>query len=206
MTRGKTFNKLREKERQLRREIILDAAECVFASTPFSQVSMRRIAKEAGISAASIYTYFPDQESLFLESYLRRTKDIVAILKKISDEHGAGLLEKMTLAYISYITKQDVYSTMVAHFMLYSNLNMESVEKLNSIEQAVLDCFETAIIKSKVIGNTRLFAHALFASLNGIFITFHNYPGRKGEDVLRHMKRLALIMCNLFVPVDNHHP
>ena len=204
MTSGKTFNKLREKERQQRREIILDAAERVFASMPFTEVSMRKIAKEAGISAASIYTYFPDQESLFVESYLRRTKDIVDILKKISDEHGTRRLERMTLAYTDYITKQDAYSKMVVHFMLYSSLNTESLEKLNSIERAVLDCFETALIKSKVTGNTRLLAHTLFASLNGIFITFHNYPGRKGEEVLQHMKRLALIMCNLFDSIPNN--
>ena len=48
-----TFKRLKEQEREKRRTIILDAAEYLFASKPFTEVSMRRIAKEAGISPAS---------------------------------------------------------------------------------------------------------------------------------------------------------
>jgi AcrR family transcriptional regulator len=62
-----TFNNLRLKERQIRMDLIIDAAQQVFAVRPYDKVSMKEIAEEAGISAASIYTYFTNQEALFTE-------------------------------------------------------------------------------------------------------------------------------------------
>ena len=42
-----TFARLKKQEKDLRKQIIVDAAEKLFASKPFSRVSMRDIAKEA---------------------------------------------------------------------------------------------------------------------------------------------------------------
>jgi len=54
-----TLTKLRERERQARRNLIIDAAIKLFAAKPFKQVGMRDIAAEAGLSPASIYRIFP---------------------------------------------------------------------------------------------------------------------------------------------------
>lgn len=198
MKQAKTFQRLRDRERQRRKDIILDAAERVFASTPFTEVNMRRIAKEAGISPASIYTYFPDQETLFVETYLRRSKDMVNIFKATMQASNEDAVEKTAFAYIDYFVRQDAYFRMMAHFMLYASLNPGSLEKLNTMERAILDVFEDAFKKSGTAGNTRYLAHLFFAALNGILITFRRYPGRKEEEVNMHMKRLASIFCGLF--------
>jgi len=193
-----TFKKLKNQEKQKRRSVILDAAERVFATTPFNDVSMRRIAKELGISATSIYTYFPDQESLFIESYLRRTKSLLDLFQKIVKESDSNMLNKLADAYIDYLVKHDAYFKMVVHFMLYARLSESSLEKLNKIERSVLDCLEAAFIKQKATGNTRYLAHTFFAALNGIPVTFHSYPGRTDTEVLRHMKSLTAILCERF--------
>ena len=65
-----TFADLKANEKKARQDVIIDAAERVFAVKPFSKVSIRDIAREAGISHASIYRYFPDQQSLFVEAFL----------------------------------------------------------------------------------------------------------------------------------------
>lgn len=202
MKKVKTFQKLRGQERQQRRDIILDAAERVFATTPFTEVSMRRIANELGISATSIYTYFPDQESLFIESYMRRTKNLLDLLKKIVEESDGNMLSKLATAYIEYLVKQEAYFKMVVHFMLYARLNSDSLSKLNTIERAVLDCLEAAFIKNKAAGNTRYLAHTFFAALNGILVTFYSYPGRTEKEVFLHMKRLTGIICGLIDPAS----
>lgn len=197
MKKVRTFHKLRDQERQRRRDIILDAAEKLFATTPFTEVSMRRIARELGISATSIYTYFPDQEALFIESYMRRTGDLLDLFKKIVKESDGDMLAKLAMAYIDYLVKQEAYFKMVVHFMLYARLNQDSLAKLNTIERAVLDCLEAAFIKNKAAGNTRYLAHTFFAALNGILVTFYSYPGRTEKEVLQHMKRLTGILCSL---------
>lgn len=193
-----TFSNLKESERKNRMDLILDAAERVFATTPFGEVSMRRIAHEAGCSPASIYRYFNDQEVLFMETYLRRTQDLLQTFRNIINESDKGVLEIIALHYIDYHMQHEVYFSMMAHFMLYYSLkNPESLEKLNSMERFMVDTFETAIKRRKIPGNTRLLAHMFFASLNGILITFNEYPGRTKEEVSNHMRRLASILCSL---------
>ncbi len=198
MKKVKTFQSLRNEERQQRQNMILDAAERVFATTPFPEVSMRKIAGELGVSATTIYTYFPDQESLFIESYLRRTEDLLELLQKIVKEQDGDMLAKLAAAYIDYLVKHEAYFKMVVHFMLYATLNPDSLAKLNTIERAVLDCLEAAFKKNKAAGNTRYLAHAFFASLNGILVTFYSYPGRTGKEVRQHMKRLTRTLCSHF--------
>jgi len=190
------FARLKKEERERRRDIILDAAERVFASTPFTEVNMRRIAREAGISAASIYTYFPDQEALFVETYLRRVKDVHEMFENaISEAMPGEAVEKLAINYLDYFIEQDTYFRMMAHFMLYAELHPESLEKLNKTERAMMDIFERAFKKAGAGGNTRLLAHTFFAGLNGILISFRRYPGRKEEEVRRHMHRLGTLLC-----------
>jgi len=198
MKKVKTFQSLRTEGRQQRQDMILDAAERVFATTPFTDISMRKIAKELGVSATTIYTYFPDQESLFIESYLRRTKNLLELLQNIVKKPDGDMLAKLATAYIDYLVKHEAYFKMVVHFMLYATLNPDSLAKLNTIERAVLDCLEAAFKKSKASGNTRYLAHTFFASLNGILVTFLSYPGRTEKEVLQHMKRLTTTLCSHF--------
>jgi len=192
-----TFSRLKEQEREIRRNIILDAAERVFATTPFPEVNMRNIAREAGISPASIYTYFPDQETLFVEAYLRGSKDVLEMFKTRA-EQSADPLGGVVEAYIDYFTSHDVYFRMMAHFMLYATLNPESLEKLNTMERALLDHFDSVFAQMGLGKDIRLFSHMFFAALNGILISFRKYPGRSEEEVVRHMKRLGRILAELF--------
>ncbi|PKN76248.1 MAG: TetR/AcrR family transcriptional regulator, partial [Deltaproteobacteria bacterium HGW-Deltaproteobacteria-1] len=71
MKKQTVLSKLKEQEKLARRTIIIDAAEKEFAEKPFQKVTMRDIAKRAGISPALIYRHFPDQQSLFAEAYMR---------------------------------------------------------------------------------------------------------------------------------------
>ncbi len=66
-----TLSQMKTREREDRKNLIIDAAEQVFSNKPFNKVSMREIADEAGIAPSSIYTYFPNQESLFVEATVR---------------------------------------------------------------------------------------------------------------------------------------
>jgi rubrerythrin len=68
MVKRDTLNKLKQQERQIREDLIIDAARTVFGAKTYDQVSMNEIAKAAGIAKSSIYTYFPNQEALFVET------------------------------------------------------------------------------------------------------------------------------------------
>ena len=46
--------------------------------------------------------------------------------------------------------------------------------------------------------DTRARAHAFFAALNGVLISFRNYPGRNPEAVQRHMQALGRCIARRF--------
>jgi AcrR family transcriptional regulator len=193
-----TFNNIRLKEREIRKDLIIDAAEQVFAVRPYDKVSMKEIAEEAGISAASIYTYFANQEALFTEAFLRDTKTLVATLnKKISKNQNVDL-QKVINAFIDYFTEHDAYCRMMVNFMLKGQISSESLDKLNSAIREILGSFDIIFKKMGYQDNVRLQSHAFFAFLNGLLISFRKYPGRDEKEVVAHMKRLGKIVADQF--------
>lgn len=55
----------REREKEQRRNDILKAAEKLFLSREYDNVSMNDIAREVELSKATIYLYFENKEELF---------------------------------------------------------------------------------------------------------------------------------------------
>jgi AcrR family transcriptional regulator len=197
MKEKNTLNKLRIKEREARRNLIMDAAERVFATKPLDKVNMSEIAEEAGMATSSIYTYFPNQESLFIEAALRDANALIEGLKSIIEKNGELQIEEIIDAFIDYFTGHDAYFRMMAHFMLYGNINLESIQKINSIMRQMFDLLDTVFINTSFRGNTRMLSHYFFATLNGILISFRKYPGRSEAEVISHMKRLGKILADL---------
>ena len=71
MQKQNTLTRLKEKEREFRRDLIISAAREVFGKKSYDSVRMTEIAKAAGIPKASIYTYFKNQEELYIEIRIR---------------------------------------------------------------------------------------------------------------------------------------
>ena len=71
MSDRSTFMKLRQDEREVRKSLIITAAMKLFEERSFHDIGMRDIASEAGVSAASIYRYFPSRDDLFIEALIQ---------------------------------------------------------------------------------------------------------------------------------------
>jgi AcrR family transcriptional regulator len=199
----KTFTDIRNGEKKARQEVIIGAAERVFSVKPFSKVSIRDIAKEAGISHASIYRYFPDQQSLFVDAFLRGAEEISLFLASIIKSSEKGNIEKVCEAYISYLMQNDQYFRMMTNFMLDGSLSEEMIEKLNAAERSIFDQFDILFRKMNLAEPVRPLSHAFFASLNGVLITFRNYPGRSKEAVHKHMMKISKVIAKKFSSVQS---
>jgi AcrR family transcriptional regulator len=198
MTKSDSFNKLKEQEREARRDLIIAAAERVFSTKSFNAVTIRDIAKEAGISHALIYRYFPDQQSLFVEACIRRGVKIVEFISKLIDDNNNIKIEKVTELFIIFLVENDQYFRMMTHFMLDGSLSKEMIERLNIGERVLLDQFDRIFVKVSSGKNVRMLSHAYFAAMNGIVITFRNYPGRSRKEVMNHMQALGKIIAAKF--------
>lgn len=192
------FARLKEQEREARRAVIIDAAEQVFATKPFNKVSMRDIAQEAGISPALIYRYFPDQQHLFVEAFLRGTTRLIEIYEELLNSGDKVTIKDAASQFITYLSEHEQYFKMMTHFMLDGTLNAELLDRLNSIERSMLDQFDRLFRKIGAKGDTRMISHTFFAALNGILITFRQHPGRSKQEVQEHMEKIGGIVSRLF--------
>ena len=188
-----------KEQRLIRRTTIIDAAEKVFAEKSFSTVSMRDIAKEAGISPALIYRHFPDQQHLFVEAFLRGTKRLIEQFSDLLSSTATPHLEDAADTFITYLTDHEQYFKMMTHFMLEGTVHEGLLDQLNTIERSMLDQFDKLFEKAGAQQNIRLISHCFFASLNGILITFRQHPGRSPSEVREHMNRIGCIMARMFL-------
>jgi AcrR family transcriptional regulator len=79
---------------------ILDSAFAVFGERGYQTTTLKEIAQGAGISTGSVYTYFPDKESLFIAAVNRGWAIFIEELEAISrgrlhrDERVAVFLDR----------------------------------------------------------------------------------------------------------------
>ena len=189
-----TLSKLKQQEREIRENLIIDAARTVFGAKTYDQVSMNEIAKAAGIAKSSIYTYFPNQEALFVETAFRDTGKFIAALKERVQDERSPSLKSFINDYLDYNIEHDAHWRMITHFALHGNIGEESADKLSQISRQVMDLLETVLKKIGCRGDTRLLSHTLFAALSGIMISFRTYPGRSEPERIAHMKRVAKLV------------
>ena len=195
---NKTFAHVKSEAKLARQAVIIEAAERVFAVKPFNKISIRDIAKEAGISHASIYRYFPDQQSLFVEAFIQGAGEISIILEKLIDNTKTPDILKVSDAYVTYLMDNDQYFRMMTHFMLDGSLSAEKIEKLNTAERRIIDLFDRMFQKMKKPEPVRKLSHAFFAALNGVLITFRNYRGRTTMAVHQHMLNISQVIARSF--------
>jgi AcrR family transcriptional regulator len=194
----KTFAHIKSEAKLARQALIIEAAERVFAIKPFNKVSIRDIAREAGISHASIYRYFPDQQSLFVEAFLQGAGEIGDTIEKLIESSDTPDILKISKVYVTYLMDNDQYFRMMTHFMLDGFLAVEKIEKLNAAERRIFDQFDRLFKKLKKPEPVRLLSHAYFAALNGVLITFRNYPGRTTDAVRQHILTIAGVIAESF--------
>ncbi len=204
MKNNNTLSDLKEKEKDARRKIIVTAAEKEFATKPFNKVTMRDIAKRAGISPALIYRHFPDQQSLFVEAFLRGVNEAFEeIYRKINDSPD-GAINDVTSDYVGFFTRNDQYFRMMMNFFLSGSVDADLFNKLNILERRMLDNFDLMFKKMNIKGNIRYHSHTLFAAMIGIVATFRNHPDKNDEEVMNHRERITANLTRLFTEMASH--
>ena len=196
-----TLEALREKERGVRRHLILLAAQKLFAEKDFRGVTAREIAKEAGVSPGTIYRYYENLDELFLDVFFAGTLKITRRWDKEYEKEGSCSLPRFCEIYIRYLNEDISFYQMMSHFMLGGRLSINALEGLNPIMRDLINRIEKIVKEAGIQGQTRFVSHALFSSLNGIMISYARYPGRSLEEIRKHTLRLSQIVAGFFSPV-----
>lgn len=194
MSDRSTFMKLRQDEREVRKNLIITAAMKLFEERPFHDIGMRDIAAEAGVSAASIYRYFPSRDDLFIEALIQ---DINTIEKNLEAHLNAGsTVESLAVAVVDYFLDNEASFQMMCHFMMRGEENPRALKKFNAVQIYFLKMFDEALNRAVDGEKVRLQTQAFFASIAGVVLTFRNYPGRSKQEKREYMHKLALTIMH----------
>jgi AcrR family transcriptional regulator len=199
----KTFQKLRENERETRKNLILDAALNVFEKKTFYKTSMSDIAKELGVSTATLYSYFPSQEELFLEAFIRDLSYIDQILKESFDnssnkEDSSTAIDMLANAMVSHLLNSEATFQLISLLMTERDMPEHLKEKFYMMKQELnermLNVLKLSGIKDPDIKTSRAF----FASVIGAIMLFKNFPEKEMKDAKENIIDLVSYIVTLF--------
>lgn len=178
------FAELKEKEKQARKQIVIESASALFSKRPFYEVGMRDVAEEAGISPATIYRYFPSQEDLFYETFLHEISSATRNFKMLIQQEKPMSIEEFAISFIEYIIENESAFQMMTYLMFKENLGISIAGKFDSATKVFFDLFQDLLVRHGVESTTaRLYSRSFIASMVGILLTFRNYPTKDTETI-----------------------
>lgn len=109
-------------DREQRRIDILDAARSRIATDGYLSLGMRDLATGAGVSPATLYSYFATKEELFATLYAEAIRAHTEAFRPVADEELdlAPLLARVIEGYL------ELYRTYGRHFTLWSAMRHDS--------------------------------------------------------------------------------
>lgn len=198
MQENSKFSKLKETEREARRAILIEATLELLAKKPFDEIGVRDIAAAVGVSPASMYRYFPSREHLFVEAFIIDLQSIERWLDDLVLQTEKFSIESFAKNFISHLIESEPTFQMMSYLMIKGEMEPALLKKFNAVQRSILNKIDTVLKRAGIETDSRLFAHVFFSSLNGILMTFRNYPGRSKEEIEKHILNLSEILCKVF--------
>jgi TetR/AcrR family transcriptional regulator len=108
----------RQREKEMRRTAILDAAERLFFSRGYEDVSMDEIAREVELNKATIYLYFKNKEALFAGIVLRGIRILQKKYEACMETEAPGIVKValMGQAYYQFSQEQPDYLRLIKFY------------------------------------------------------------------------------------------
>jgi Transcriptional regulator len=144
-----SIQKLKEKEKEKRRNYILDTAEKLFFSKGYDNVSMKDISDEVGISRAALYLYFKNKEVIYLAIVLRGMRIINEMFKESvkSEKDGLGKLEDTGRAYFEFYRGFPDYYDICIYFDFkrFYKVDKEYIFEIDALKDERVDIMRKSI-------------------------------------------------------------
>jgi AcrR family transcriptional regulator len=147
------------------RNLLLSAAEQVFARVGYEKAQVEEIAEAAGFSKGALYAHFKSKEELFLAMYETKTAISLAKLRHALDSAPTrdGKIDAFRSFYINLSREKD-WALITLEVKLFTRRHPEVRERLRQIDEHAGDSIEGAL--TQLFGNS---ARAAGEALGGIF-------------------------------------
>ena len=174
----------KQRETDLRKQIILEAAEKLFLSHGYEGTTMDQIANESEYSKGTLYNYFSSKEELYLTIGTKAYEIIIDYTENFIKKKEPGLDQLKAIGYAYYeFTKKNPEYAQIFHDIAVKlpDVAQKSKDKLTVIEKDYLKTGETYgelfrdvitnAIKTKTIRSDKdpiLIGFTLFMMTSGI--------------------------------------
>ncbi len=147
------------------RDLLLRAAEQIFARVGYEKAQVDDIAEAAGFSKGALYAHFKSKEELFLALHQAKTVIYEAKLRHALDSAPTrvGKIAAFRSFYID-LSKDREWALIVLEVKLFITRNLEARERLRQIDDHAQDSIAGAL--TGLFGNS---ARAPGEALGGIF-------------------------------------
>lgn len=117
----------KEREKEQRKQAILDAAESVFFSKGFLAATVDDIAAEAELSKGAIYLYFPGKEDIAAAIVLRAIRLLNSAFSRASASETVGLkkIEAIGRAFVRFFREHTAHARFMNQMSDYKKDNSE---------------------------------------------------------------------------------
>jgi AcrR family transcriptional regulator len=196
------FKKLKEKEREFRKKMIIDAALSLFEKKTFNKTSMNDIATEVGVSTATLYSYFPNQESLFLEAFIRDLTYLDQVMKeeveKKSRDNDYRAMETLADSMVNHLMTSQATFHMISLLLTEGSMPEHLLEKFDEIRREFNERVIRVLKLSGVENPDAKTSKAFFASVLGVIMIFRNYPEKDMTDPQENIRELVRHIVDIF--------
>jgi AcrR family transcriptional regulator len=134
-------------DRPRRRADILDAARTRITESGYLSLNMRDLASHAGVSPATLYSYFATKEELFATLYAEAIRAHTEVLRVVAERRDdlATLLERVIEEYLG------LYRSFGRHFTLWSTLRHDTHEEDAPFPRELIVELRTATVENNKV-------------------------------------------------------
>ncbi|MGA3288804.1 MAG: TetR/AcrR family transcriptional regulator [Candidatus Bathyarchaeia archaeon] len=142
--------KRKEKEKEQRRNLIVDAAQTLFFSKRYDEITIEEIAKKSQLAKGTLYMYFKSKEALYSAVALRGAHIMNTMFKEAASQRQSGLEKGFTIgeAYYEFYKRHTQYFSMLAEA---ENLPVAHSDDVNATELTKVSCENLEIVLNAVV-------------------------------------------------------
>jgi AcrR family transcriptional regulator len=133
---------MNSKKRQMKESNILEAAESVFSELGFKNAKMEDIARKAGITKVTLYSYYQSKENLYLALTYKALQLLIDRFYTVIDEHKnkTGLESVLAIleAFMDFCETHFLYSELLLEYFAIVRSSSDGANNLK-LTEAVKD-------------------------------------------------------------------
>ena len=189
----------RQREREVRRELVIDAAMAIYAEEGYHAITMEKIAERSEVSRAALYLYFKNKEEIVLSAIVSHADYFADLLQEVYEKRESikeNLFEELWKCYRAFYEKDPVTFSAWQYLHqreMVTNLSQEFRDILYQVGSKVVG------LQHKIVGygvteqiftqcDPRTLAEVIWSAFLGIVYT------ERSKHRLSHKNHMAVTM------------